>query len=90
MKVYCVQIEIVWEDRAANFERVERMIDHENPFSVSTVIESFEGSASAEAVGLERRRRHALIRHESLLCGVTAKSFVGRDMGPKWQHEFPT
>ena len=38
LRVYCVQTDITWEDRSANFERINKLVEIENPLPGSLLV----------------------------------------------------
>jgi omega-amidase len=73
MKIYCVQLDIVWENKAANFARVEALLAAAAPQPGSLVLlpEMFATGFSMNVAGIREGRE----RETERFLEATAKSF---------------
>jgi len=73
MKLYCVQHDIVWEDRKANFARVEALINNAKPEAGSLVLlsEMFASGFSMNVAAVREGRE----RESERFLSATAKKF---------------
>jgi len=86
MKLYCIQLDITWENKKANFARVERLLEATPPERGSLVLlpemfaTGFSMNVSAVREGRERETERFLARtakhHQTYLMGglVTTKT----------------
>ena len=71
-KIYCVQLDIVWENKRANFQRVERLLEAHRPGKGSLVLlpELFATGFSMNVAGIREGRERET---ERFLAGLARK-----------------
>ena len=82
MEVFCFQLDIVWEDKRANFERLENLLAGAKPPAGSLVVLP-EMCFTGFSMNVRRIAEHEPEYTETFLAGVTASGFT------RPQHRIP-